>query len=140
MTDYAVDTNVLSELAKPAPHPPVIAFLAKSDDTFWVPAIVVFEMEYGVTALPQGRRRRELDAAIGSILANFNNRILPLERAGAEWAARYRAQRHSAGRDIDVSDALIAGIAKAHNLPLATRNIRHFDGLDIPIVNPWTTP
>lgn len=140
MTDYAVDTNVLSELAKPAPHPRVIAFLAAADDAFWVPAVVVFEMEYGVATLPQGRRRRELSAAISSILNDFAGRILPLERAGAEWAARYRAQRHSAGRDIDVNDALIAGIAKAHNLPLATRNTRHFDGLDIPIANPWSMP
>lgn len=140
MTDYAVDTNVVSELAKPAPHPRVIAFLAGADDTFWLPAIVVFEMEYGVAALPQGRRRRDLGAAISSIISDFADRILPLERAGAEWAARYRAQRHSAGRDIDVSDALVAGIAKAHNLPVATRNVRHFDGLGIPVVNPWAMP
>ena len=118
MTDYAVNTNVVSELAKPAPHPRVIAFLAGADDTFWMPAIVVFEMEYGVAALPQGRRRRELSAAISGIIADFADRILPLERAGAEWAARYRAQRHSVGYDIDVSDALIAGIAKLTTCPL----------------------
>ena len=52
MTEYALDTNVVSELAKPAPHPRVIAFLAGAADNFWVPAVVVYEMEYGVTMLP----------------------------------------------------------------------------------------
>jgi len=33
---------------------------------------------------------------------------------------------------------LIAGIALARRASIATRNTRHFEGLDVPVVNPWT--
>ena len=74
---------------------------------------------------------------IDSILLEYRNHILPLERAGAEWAARYRAQIQRTGLNPEAGDMLIAGIAKANDLTLATRNRRHFDGLGIPLFNPW---
>ena len=66
-----------------------------------------------------------------------NDRILPLERAGAEWAALYRAQARRDGRTLRLSDALIAGIARANDLTVATRNVRDFEGLDVEVFNPW---
>ena len=140
MTDYALDTNVISEVTKDAPEQRVVAFLHGSSDTFWLPSVVVHELEYGIALLPTGRRRNRLRELIDSILLEYRNHILPLDRAGAEWAARYRAQILRSGRAPDLIDTLIAGIVKAHNMPLATRNVRDFDRLDIPIVNPWTTP
>ena len=65
---------------------------------------------------------------------------LPAERVGAEWAARFRAHAHHCGRRLDLGDALIAGTAKTHDLAIATRNVRDFDGLDVEVVNPWETP
>ena len=32
---------------------------------------------------------------------------------------------------------LIAGTAKAHDLAVATRNVRDFEGLEVETVNPW---
>ena len=54
-------------------------------------------------------------------------------------AGMYRAEARRDGRLLRLSDALIAGIAKANDLTIATRNVRDFDGLGIPIVNPWET-
>jgi len=34
-------------------------------------------------------------------------------------------------------DTFIAGIARARRATLATRNVRHFDDLSVPVVNPW---
>ena len=68
------------------------------------------------------------------------NRVLPLERMGAEWAAHFRAQAHRAGRVLDLGDALIAGTAKTHNLALATRNVADFEKLDLAVFDPWETP
>ena len=58
----------------------------------------------------------------------------------AACAAEFRAQARRAGRTVDVGDALIAGTAKAHDLAIATRNIRDFQGMGIDIVNPWDSP
>lgn len=74
---------------------------------------------------------------VDGIVASYGNRILPLERDGAEWAALFRVQANRAGRLLRISDALIAGIARANDLTIATRNVRDFDGLDLEIVNPW---
>ena len=137
MTDYALDTNVISEFTKDAPDPRVTAFL-HGGDTFWLPAVVVHELEYGIALLPQGRRRNRLRALIDGILLEYRSHILPLERVGAEWTARYRAQTLRSGREPDLIDILIAGIVKAHNMPLATRNVRDFERLDISLLNPWS--
>jgi predicted nucleic acid-binding protein len=32
---------------------------------------------------------------------------------------------------------MIAGISIAHRATLATRNTGHYDGLPVPVVNPW---
>ena len=136
MTEYALDTNVVSELTKDDRNPRVVAFLHNRTG-LWLPSVVVFELEFGVQLLPQGQRRSRLRILNDSIIASYNDRILPLERSGAEWAAIYRVQAHREGRRLRISDALIAGIAKANNLTLATRNVRDFDGLGVEVFNPW---
>ena len=39
-----------------------------------------------------------------------------------------------------IVDILIAGTAKAHDLAVATRNVRDFEGLGGDLVNPWEAP
>ena len=51
--------------------------------------------------------------------------------------ARYRAQIQPLGRNPEAGDMLIADIVRPNGLTLATRNRRHFDGLGIPLLNPW---
>ena len=138
MTEYALDTNVVSELTKDVQNQRVMTFLREQRD-LWLPSVAVHELEYGIQLLPQGQRRNRLRAAIDIIVSSYSDRILPLERTGAEWAALYRAQARREGRQLRLSDALIAGIAKANDLTIATRNVRDFDGLGVPIVNPWET-
>jgi hypothetical protein len=136
MTAYLLDSNVLSETTKEQPHPGVIRFLCQQDD-FWLSAVALYELEYGLQLLPPGARRSRLRAAQSSIVAMYAARIVPLDRVAAEWAAELRAHARHAGRAVDVGDALIAGTAKAHGLAIATRNVRDFEGMDIDVVNPW---
>ena len=62
---------------------------------------------------------------------------LTLDRIGAEWSARFRAQVHRSGQILDLGDALIAGTARAHNLTIATRNVSDFRYVAIDVPNPW---
>lgn len=89
--------------------------------------------------MAQGQRRSGLQDSLLGIIAEYEDRILSLERVGAEWAARFRAQAHRSGCTLDLGDALIAGTAKTHDLAIATRNVRDFDGLEVDVVNPWET-
>ena len=69
----------------------------------------------------------------------YEDRILPLDRTGAEWAARFRALAQRSGHTLDLGDALIAGTAKAHDLAVATCNTTDFQSVDVDLVNPWET-
>ena len=139
MSGYLIDTNVVSELTRASPDPGVVAFLSEQDD-LWLSSVVLHELEFGLRSLPRGRRRDDLRQVLSDFIAEFDDRILPLERVEAEWAARLRAEAHLSGRVLHLGDALIAGTARAHELSVATRNIRDFDGLDVNVVNPWHTP
>ncbi len=87
--------------------------------------------------LEQGRKRDRLQADLASLTAEYEDRILPLDRAAAEWAAQFRAQSQRSGRTLELGDALMAGTAKAHGLCVATRNIPDFHHLDVDVTNPW---
>ena len=138
MNGYLLDTNVISEVIRSTPHTRVVTFLTEHDD-LWLSSIVIHELEYGLQRMAQGQRRSGLQDSLLGVIAEYEDRILPLERVGAEWAARFRAQAHRFGRTLDLGDALIAGTAKTRDLAIATRNVRDFDGLDVDVVNPWET-
>ena len=139
MSGYLIDTNVVSELTKVSPDPGVVTFLSEQDD-LWLSSVVLHELEFGLLSLPEGRRRDDLQQVLSDFIAEFDDRILPLERVEAEWAARLRAKAHLSGRVLHLGDALIAGTARAHGLAVATRNVKDFDGLDVSVANPWQTP
>ena len=128
MTGYLLDTNVISELTRDIPDSRVVDFLAERDEV-WVSSVLIHEVEYGVRLLPQGIRRNRLSTMQAAILSAYAHRVLPLDRAGAEWAAEFRVNARRSGRTVDLVDALIAGIARAHDLAVATRNIADFPAL-----------
>ena len=138
MNGFLLDTNVVSEVIRSTPHAPVITFLTEHGN-LWLSSIVIHELEYGLQRMAQGRRRASLQDSLLGIMTEYKDRILPLERVGAEWAARFRAQTQRSGRTLDLGDALIAGTAKTYDLVIATRNVRDFDGLEVDVVNPWET-
>ena len=136
MNAFLLDTNVISELTRDSPEPQVIAFLSEQSD-LWLSALVLHELEFGLQLLPPGARRDGLGAVLAEFIAEYEDRILPLDRIAAEWAARFRAQMTRSGRVLDLGDALVAGTARAHDLSLATRNVRDFDRLEVDVTNPW---
>ncbi len=138
MNGYLLDTNVVSEVLRRTPHARVVTFLTAHDD-LWLSSIVIHELEYGLQRMAEGQRRASLQDGLLGVIAEYEDRILPLERGGAEWAARFRAHAQRSGRTLDLGDALIAGTAKTHDLAIATRNVRDFDALDVKVVNPWKT-
>lgn len=139
MNGFLLDTNVVSELTRDGPSPHVIGFLADHDD-LWLSSIVIHELEYGLRLLPAGRRQARLTAMVSSIVSIYEDRILTLDRIGAEWSARFRAQARRSGHTLDLGDALIAGAARANNLTIATRNVADFRDLAVHTFNPWDPP
>jgi len=134
-----LDTNVLSALMRTAPEAPVVAWLDRQPaESVWITSITLFEARLGLALLPAGRRRQTLEAAFARLLKeDLENRVLDFDSAAAADAALLAAERQKAGRPVDMRDTQIAGIALARRATLATRNVRHFGDLKIPIVDPW---
>ena len=139
MNGFLLDTNAVSELTKDVSDSQVVAFLAVQGG-LWLSTIVLHELAFGLNLLPLGRRRDRISTALSAFVAGYENRVLPVGRQEAEQAAALRAQARRSGRVLHVSDALIAGTAKVHNLAVATRNVADFDGLEVDLINPWETP
>jgi predicted nucleic acid-binding protein len=134
-----LDTNVLSSLMRTAPEAAVVAWLDRQPvDSVWITSITLFEAHLGLALLSTGRRRQMLEAAFARLLKeDLENRVLDFDSAAATEAASIAAERQKAGRPVDMRDTQIGGIALARHAILATRNVRHFEDLKVPIVNPW---
>jgi predicted nucleic acid-binding protein len=134
-----LDTNVLSALMRTDPDRSVVSWLDRQPpESIWITAITLFEARFGLALLPAGRRRRLLEAAFDRMLADdLENRVLDFDTAAANQSAALAAQRQAAGRPVDMRDTQIAGIAIARRATLATRNVRHFEGLSVAVVDPW---
>jgi len=134
-----LDTNVLSALMRKAPEAPVVAWLDRQPaESVWITSITLFESRLGLALLPKGRRRQALEAAFSRLLEeDLENRVLDFDGAAATESASLAAERQKAGRPVDMRDTQIAGIALARHATLATRNVRHFRDLKVPVVDPW---
>jgi toxin FitB len=134
-----LDTNVLSALMRSVPDRPVVAWLDRQPaESVWITSITMFEARFGLALLPRGRRRRALELAFAQLVEeDLENRVLDFDVPAATSAALLAADRRRAGKPTDLRDTQIAGIALVRRATLATRNVRHFADLTIPVVDPW---
>jgi predicted nucleic acid-binding protein len=134
-----LDTNVISELMRPAPNLAVIAWVAAQPRaSFYTTSINRAEILYGIAALPVGRRREGLEAVVQAIFSEeFAGRILPFDSRAAEHYARIAMTRRTAGTPIEGFDALIAAVTAAVGFRIATRDVGGFEGCGLEVINPW---
>jgi toxin FitB len=135
----ALDTNVISEIGHENSHPALARWVAEQDQfELFLCVPVVAELSFGAQRiLLRDGSTRYVTALNDLIDVVFRNRILPNDMASALKFGEIFAMRSSMGRPIGVMDAMIAAICIVHGATLATRNVRHFDGLDLKVVNPF---
>jgi predicted nucleic acid-binding protein len=134
-----LDTNVISELMRPAPDRRVSAWIgARAANRIYTTALNKAEIMLGVELLPKGRRREALREAAEAMFADlFATRVVSFDAAASQHYATVVASRIRKGRPIETIDAEICAICRAHGATLATRNVTDFDDCDIDVVNPW---
>jgi len=134
-----LDTNVLSEVTKPRPDARVLNWLNELDeDRCFISVVSIAEIRRGVVLMDQGRKRDALDEWLTSDLPHrFEHRVLPVEeRVALAWGDLMGAAKRN-GRGLSSMDGLIAATAIAHDLALATRNIKDFESYGIHLIDPW---
>ncbi len=115
------DTDVLIDyLAGTQPVTDQVLEYAQSD-RLHTSAVTCFELLSGAWDGRHGDKVRRLVAAVP---------VLPLDREAATRAAAVRQQLARSGSSIGMADSLIAGIALVNDLPLLTRNRKHFDRVE----------
>jgi toxin FitB len=136
---YLLDTNVVSELAKPSPSARVSAWIeSMSPLDIAISVLTIGELAQGVRTMRSGIRRDELAAWVESALPRqFIGRTLPVdERVAIEWG-RLSAEAKSGGRPLPVIDGLLLATAAVHKLTFVTRNEGDCAGRGIETLNPW---
>ncbi len=133
-----LDTNVTSELMKPAPSPAVTAWVAHHASAgLCTTSITVAEIGYGIERLAEGRRKEVLRAAAEEVFSTFSEQVLAFDASAAAHYAAVVSRRERAGAPIDGFDALIASICRANDAALATRNGKDFENTGIDVIDPW---
>ena len=133
-----VDTNVISELMRPAPEPHVLSWIGAQDIAeLHVTAIALAEIAYGVERLPGGRREALIRSTAQEAIAAFRGRVMPFDEVAAPHYARIVSERERAGRPMEAFDGQVAAICAAREAPLATRNAKDFEGTGLTVINPW---
>ena len=134
-----IDTNVISEVMRPAPAQAVLDWFSAQDaQTLYVSAVSEAELRTGAAILPAGKRRDRLISGIDAMIdEDFAGRVLPFDSRAARSYADIAVARRGAGRPILDADCQIAAIAQAYGTALATRNVRDFEGCGIEVIDPW---
>ena len=134
-----IDTNVVSELMRPAPAPTVMTwFAAQESGALYLTAVSEAELRAGAAILPAGRRRDRLAAEVDAVVReDFAGRVLPFDSAAARAYAEIAASRRSAGWPILQADCQIAAIARAQDAAVATRDAADFEHCGVVVIDPW---
>jgi predicted nucleic acid-binding protein len=134
-----VDTNVFSELVKPAPDDKVVEWLFAHRAETLLSTLVVAELDSGVRTTRDRAKRDMLAGWLDRLIAAHAERIVDFDlRAARQWGQfQSKALIADMRRGTRAIDTLLAAQALALNVPFATRNVADFADTGVGIINPW---
>lgn len=134
-----LETNVVSELMRKDAATEVVAWVDRHPgDQVFITAVTAAELLYGVTRLPEGRRKHVLAAKVRDLIdEDFEDQVLPFSSDSAHYYAEIVASRERLGKPISMADAQIAAICRQYDLGLGTRNTKDFADTGIRVFDPW---
>ena len=136
---YVLDTNIISEIAKPQPNDNTINWIQDHTDDVAITAVSLEELYYGISIMPEGKKKLKLKESIDSIVKDCTDRTLPFDAFCGYLCAKARADAQKAGRVGTIEDFMIAAICMRHNAALITRNVKDFDYIDgLEVIDPFT--
>jgi predicted nucleic acid-binding protein len=135
---FLLDTNAFSAIVDTGRDRYVTDWLTGVDeDDLFISVLTVGEIRRGVALLASGRRKRDIGMATDRLIAEYGERVLPIDEAIARRWGDLSARYRESGVVVGVVDELIAATALMHALVVVTRNVRHFEQSGCPLLNPW---
>ncbi|MGX7002840.1 PIN domain-containing protein [Caballeronia sp. KNU42] len=131
---YLLDTNIISNVIKPAPSESLLTWMAQqNDEDLFIASLTVAEIRRGLLEKPAGKRRDQLDAWFfgpEGPQSLFAGRVLSFdENASLIWA-RLMADAKTRGQPRSALDTIIAAVAEANQCVVVTDNERDFPGIE----------
>ena len=140
MRGFLLDTNVISELRRPARNARVAAFVAaQPEEKLFVSHVTFAEIRFGIERLEDSERRAALAAWLAhSVRPLFAGRTIALtEDIIVRWRLLLEAGRRR-GHTFGQLDLFIAATAAEEDLVVASRDTDPFVAAGIPVIDPWT--
>jgi predicted nucleic acid-binding protein len=131
---YLLDTNIISNVTKPAPSKSLLTWMARqNDDDLFIASLTVAEIRRGLLEKPAGKRRDQLDAWFfgpEGPQSLFAGRVLSFDESASLIWARLMADAKSIGQPRNALDMIIAAVAEANQCVVVTDNERDFPGIE----------
>jgi predicted nucleic acid-binding protein len=144
MSGYLLDTSIVSAFGPAAPpmRRQVSHWFERREQrqVLFLSSVVIAEIERGTRKLQRlgaVERANALGRWLDRLLMQFSQRVLPVDTRVGRLAGELYDGATAKGRNPGLADVLIAATAKASQLSILTSNVRHFDVLDIPHLDPF---
>lgn len=136
---YLLDTCLISELVKKEPNPAVVKWLDDQEEqTLFLSVMNLGELQKGISKLPDGAKKDELQAWITLDLAErFAGRIIDIDLETSLCWGKLQGSAEQAGEKLPVMDSLTAATAMVHRLTVVTRNAKDMERCGVDVCNPW---
>jgi len=143
LSGFLLDTNIVSMLSPSASDAPApfLDWLERMDGEgrLFLSVITVHEIEKGIVLIDHKgatAKAAALKGWLAGLIAGYGDKILGLDADTAAISGRLEASAATRGHAPGMADAVIAGIARTHELTVITRNVRHFLPFGIGIASP----
>ena len=137
--NFLLDTCVVSELTRPAPHQHVAQWIrSEPEANLYLSVLTIGELRKGIERLPASHKRNTIEAWLNNELRRrFSGRILPVNEDVAERWGLESAKAELAGNPLPVIDGLLAATGLVHALTVVTRNTKDVQQTGAMLFNPW---
>jgi predicted nucleic acid-binding protein len=139
VTEWLLDTNILSELRRLRPEPRVLSFISNQRaEGLFVSAVTFAEIRFGIESLADLEHRAKLnDWLTHKLRPMFAGRVLPItEDIMLTWRIMVEEGR-KAGHTFSQPDLIIAATAHHHGLTIVSRDTQEFLRAHVQVLNPW---
>lgn len=134
-----LDTNVISEMRKiesGRANSNIMRWAEKLDTkTTYLNSVIIGEIYFGILLKRHNKDFKQAEILqnwLDDLLIAYQDRIFDIDNQTAKIYASLNVPNPKA-----LNDAYIASTAIAHNLTIATRNVKDFDGMPVKLINPF---
>ena len=140
MTNWLLDTSILSELRRTKPEPKVIAFVSSQAlEQLYISTVTLAEIRFGIELVDDITKRTDLnDWLAHTVRPMFVQRVLPItEDIMFKWRLLVEVGRKS-GHTFSQPDLIIAATAIHHGFTIVSRDRSEYDRARASVFDPWS--